>query len=171
MNERHIMDYLPGRAAEMQRITITIDDVLVDEVDRLIKARGYQNRSEAVRDLVRAGFVATKSVANHSGECVASLSYVFDRKTRDLPKRLANGFQDHHHLSVATMRVTLDHDCCMEVSVLRGQTKQVEEFAESVMAERGVKHGRLAVIPAAIETGRHAHGTGRTCSHEHIRVW
>jgi CopG family nickel-responsive transcriptional regulator len=155
----------------MQRITITIDDALVDEVDRLIKARGYQNRSEAIRDLVRAGLVATKSVATDSRECVASLAYVFDRHTRELPKRLAHAFQDHHDLCVATMRVTLDHDSCMEVSVLRGQTKQIEEFAGNVMAERGVRHGRLAIIPAAIETGRHAHGTGGAHPHEHIRVW
>jgi CopG family nickel-responsive transcriptional regulator len=155
----------------MQRVTITIDDTLVEELDRLIKARGYQNRSEAVRDLVRAGLVATKSVANRSGECVANLAYVFDRKTRELPKRLANAYQDHHDLSVATMRVALDHDSCMEVSVLRGPTKQVEEFAENVIAERGVRHGRLTVIPAAIETGRHAHGTGGAHAHEHIRVW
>ena len=155
----------------MQRITITIDDTLVEEMDRLIKARGYQNRSEAVRDLVRAGLVATKSVANRSGECVANLTYVFDRKTRELPKRLANAFQVHHDLSVATMRVALDHDCCMEVSVLRGPTKQVEEFAENVIAERGVRHGRLTVIPAVIETGRHAHGTDGAHAHEHIRVW
>jgi len=69
------------------------------------------------------------------------------------------------------MRVALDHDSCMEVSVLRGPTKRVEEFAENVIAERGVRHGRLAVIPAAIETGRHAHGTGGAYHHEHIRVW
>jgi CopG family nickel-responsive transcriptional regulator len=155
----------------MQRITITIDDALVDELDRLIKARGHQNRSEAVRDLVRAGLVATKSVASKSGECVASLAYVFDRKTRDLPKRLTNAFQDHHDLAVATMRVALDHDSCIEVSVLRGPTKRVEEFAENVIAQRGVRHGRFAVIPADIETGRHAHGRGGAHPHEHIRVW
>jgi CopG family nickel-responsive transcriptional regulator len=146
------------------------DDVLVDEVERLIKTRGYQDRSEAMRDLVRAGLLATKSVANNS-ECVASLAYAFDRNTRDLRKRLAKGFQDHHDLVVATMRVILDHVCCMEISILRGQTKQVEEFAGNVMAERGIHHGRSAVIPAAIATGRHAHGTGEAHPHEHVRVW
>jgi CopG family nickel-responsive transcriptional regulator len=58
--------------------------------DGPFQARGYQNRSEAVRDLVRAGLVANKLVANRSGECVASLASVFDRRTRDLPKRLEN---------------------------------------------------------------------------------
>jgi len=69
------------------------------------------------------------------------------------------------------MRVALDHDTCMEVSVLRGPTKRVEEFAANVIAERGVLHGRLAVIPVAIKTGRHADGTGSAHPHEHIRVW
>jgi CopG family transcriptional regulator, nickel-responsive regulator len=155
----------------MQRITITIDDGLVDEMDKLITVRGYQNRSEAVRDLVRAGLVATKSIASHSQECVASMAYVYDRHTRELPKRLAHAFQDHHDLCVATMRVTLDHDSCMEVSALRGPTAEVERFAESIIAERGVRHGRLTVIPAEIKSGRHAHGAGQAHSHEHIRVW
>jgi CopG family nickel-responsive transcriptional regulator len=155
----------------MQRITITIDDALAEEVDRLIEGRGYQNRSEAMRDLVRAGLLQTKSAASRSSHCVASLAYVYDRNRRELPKRLANAFQDHHHLSVATMRVTLDHESCMEVSVLKGATAEVEGFAESIMVERGVRHGRLAVIPAEIETDRHAHGSGRAHAHQHIRVW
>jgi CopG family nickel-responsive transcriptional regulator len=70
---------------------------------------------------VRAGLLATKSVADHSKECAASLAYGYDRRTRELPKRLANAFQDHHDLSVATMRVTLDHESSMEVSVLSDQ--------------------------------------------------
>jgi CopG family nickel-responsive transcriptional regulator len=154
----------------MQRITITIDDALVEEVDRLIDARGYQNRSEAMRDLVRAGLAQTKSDAAHAAQCVASLTYVYDRKTRELPKRLANAFQDHHDLCVATMRVTLDHESCMEVSVLKGPAEHVEQFAEGIIAERGVRYGRLAVIPAEIETDRHAHGPGRPHAHQHIRV-
>jgi CopG family transcriptional regulator, nickel-responsive regulator len=164
-------DVFKPREARMQRITITIDDALVDEIDRLIKAHGYQNRSEAVRDLVRAGLVATKSVTTRSQECVASLAYVYDRNTRELPKRLAHAFQDHHDLCVATMRVTLDHDSCMEVSALRGPTAEVQDFAERVMSERGVRHGRLTVIPAEIKSGRHAHGAGPAHPHEHIRVW
>jgi CopG family nickel-responsive transcriptional regulator len=154
----------------MQRITITIDDALAAEVDGLIDTRGYQNRSEAVRDLVRAGLLQRKSDAGSGSQCVATLVYVYEHGTRELPKRLANAFQDHHDLCVATMRVTLDHESAMEVSVLKGPTGRVEGFAESIIAERGVRYGRLAAIPAEIETDRHAHGQGRAHAHQHIRV-
>src|SRR5262245_54090505 len=91
----------------MQRITITFDDALAEEIDKLVKQRGYQNRSEAVRDLVRVGIVETQP-AHKAAECVASVIYVYDQRTRNLPKRLATAYQEHHDLSVAIMRIALD---------------------------------------------------------------
>ncbi len=154
----------------MQRITITIDDDLAHEIDKLAQSRGYQNRSETVRDLVRAGIAHTRPDAAAAAQCVAGMVYVYDQGTRELPKRLANAYQDQHDLTVATMRVGLDHDTCMEVAVLRGVTAEVERFAERIIAERGVRHGRVVVIPAEIESERHAHGTRRAHTHQHIKV-
>jgi CopG family nickel-responsive transcriptional regulator len=154
----------------MQRITITIDAALAEEIDRLIETRGYQNRSEAVRDLVRAGIARTRLPATAAPHCVASLVYVYEQRRRELPKRLVSAFQQHHDLSVATMRVALDHESCMEVAVLKGRTDEVEHFAEHVIAERGVRHGQVFVVPAEIETERHAHGEGPARAHQHVRV-
>ncbi len=154
----------------MQRITITIDAALAQELDRLIAMRGYQNRSEAMRDLVRAGMARSEPAGSATAHCVASLVYVYEQGRRELPKRLVNTFQEHHDLSVATMRVALDHETCMEVAVLKGRKTEVEHFAQHVIAERGVRHGQLFVVPAEIETERHAHGDGRPHPHQHIRV-
>jgi CopG family nickel-responsive transcriptional regulator len=154
----------------MQRITITIDDELADEIDKLAQARGYQNRSETVRDLVRAGILETQHNAHRATECVASVVYVYDQGTRDLPKRLAHAYQEQHDLSVATLRVALDHDTSMEVAVLKGKAAEVGRLAERIIAERGVRHGRLVMIPADIESARHSHGHGQSHAHQHIRV-
>lgn len=155
----------------MQRITITIDNELAQEIGTLVQSRGYQNRSEAVRDLVRAGIVQTRTQGGSRGAsgCVATLSYVYEQGTRDLPKRLVNAFRDHHDLCIATMRVALDHQSCMEVSLLRGSTAQVEEFAQRIIAERGVRHGRIVTVPADIEHDRHSHG-GHARVHQHVHV-
>jgi CopG family transcriptional regulator, nickel-responsive regulator len=154
----------------MERITITIEEELAQEIDGLVAARGYQSRSEAVRDLVRAGMLQTKIDTGRSANCVATLAYVYQHGTRELPKRLANAFQDQHDLAIATMRVALDHETSMEVSVLKGLTAEVERFAEEVIAERGVLHGRVIVIPAEISSERHAHGHAKPHGHQHIRV-
>lgn len=154
----------------MQRITITLDDDLAEEIDRLAQSRGNQNRSEAIRDLVRAGLAHTRNDPAASSDCVAGVIYVYDQGTRDLPKRLAHAYQDQHDLSVATMRVALDHESCMEVAVLKGRTVEVQTLAERIVAERGVRHGRVVIIPAEIEHERHAHGTRRPHVHQHIKV-
>lgn len=153
----------------MQRITITIDNQLYKEIEKLAEARGYQNRSEIVRDLVRAGISETKE-ASPSGDCIASVVYIYDQQTRDLPQRLAHAFQRAHDLSVATMRISLDHESCMEVAVLRGKSKSVQQLANAIIAERGTRHGRITMIPATIETTGHKHGDRHAHAHEHIRV-
>ncbi|HTW51787.1 MAG TPA: nickel-responsive transcriptional regulator NikR [Stellaceae bacterium] len=153
----------------MQRITVAIDDELAEAIDRVIAARGYQNRSEAIRDLARAGMaeLEERSPADHEG--VAALVYVYDHEGRELAKRLTRSFHDHHDLSLATMHVHLDHESCMEVAILRGVMSDIRHFAEHVISERGVRHGRLVAVPVEVQAESHAHG-GRGQSHLHTHV-
>ncbi len=133
----------------MQRVTVTLDDELMAELDRVIAERGYQNRSEVIRDLTRAGLKQSKVETGKIQNCIGVLSYTYDHKARDLAKRLTNAFHDHHDLSIASVHVHLDHERCLEVSILRGKTEDVRHFADHVTAERSVTYGELAIIPAS----------------------
>lgn len=154
----------------MQRVTVTLDDDLMSELDQVIAMKGYQNRSEAIRDLARAGIREAAVEAVPGRDCVAALVYVYDHTARELSKRLVRSFHDHHDLSLATMHIHLDHDDCMEVTVLKGATSNVQHFAGQVIAERGVRHGRLIVIPVEVETHQHGHGDAAAHRHAHIKV-
>ena len=134
----------------MQRVTVTLDDDLMADLDRIIAARGYQNRSEAIRDLARAGIQQAAEETDAKGECVAALVYVYDHAARELSKRLVRNFHGHHEMSLATLHVHLDNDSCMEVTVLKGAAREVRHLAEHTIAERGVRHGRVIMIPAEI---------------------
>jgi CopG family nickel-responsive transcriptional regulator len=151
----------------MQRVTITIDDELMTELDRIIAVRGYQNRSEAIRDLARAGIRQAAETLDQERDCVAAVVYVYDHTARQLSKRLADTFHDHHELSLASMHAHLDHDNCMEVTILRGKTAEVQQFAEHVIAERGVRHGRIVIVPTDILIKPHTHADGTTHEHRH----
>jgi CopG family transcriptional regulator, nickel-responsive regulator len=131
----------------MQRVTITLDDELLEQIDRLAQTRGYQNRSEAIRDLTRAGLQQTATETQADGECIAALVYVYDHAARHLAQRLTHNFHHHHDLSLATLHVHLDDDYCMEVTALRGKSSEVQHLAEHVIAERGVRYGRIVTIP------------------------
>jgi CopG family nickel-responsive transcriptional regulator len=137
----------------MQRVTITVDDDLLAEIDAAATERGYQNRSEIFRDLARSGLQQISRSAE-GGDCVAALVYVYDHAARDLSRRLVENFHGNHNLSLATLHVHLDNHNCMELTALQGPTKAVQHFAEHVIAERGVKYGRVITIPTPKQAGR-----------------
>lgn len=154
----------------MQRATIVLDDEFVKELDRVIAVRGYQNRSEAVRDLARAGMRQAAEEEGVAGDCVAALVYVYDHDERELAKRLTHSFHEHHDLSLSAMHVHLDHGSCLEVAVLKGEAKDVRHLADHVIAERGVRHGRLVMVPVEMESAKHAHAGESSRKHLHVHV-
>jgi CopG family transcriptional regulator, nickel-responsive regulator len=154
----------------MQRVTITLDDDLMVDLDRIIELRGYQNRSEAIRDLARTGIQQAKQELGGSRDCVAALVYVYDHAARDLASRLVQTFHDHHDMAHATLHVHLDHESCMEVVVLKGRTRDVQHCAEHVIAERGVRYGRLTMVPVEVTQEVHAHGDEPSHRHSHTHV-
>jgi len=159
----------------MERITISIDSALAAEFDQLIADRGYKNRSEAVRDLVRSHLEAQRHTYAPAGHCVASLSYVYNHHERDLAERLTTLQHDQHDLTVATLHAHLDHDNCLESVILRGATSAVRAFADALMAERGVRHGQLNVVAVEVDhspehTHTHTHPHPHPHSHEQPQI-
>jgi CopG family transcriptional regulator, nickel-responsive regulator len=144
-----------------------MDDDLADLFDEFMKQKGYESRSEAIRDLLRAEMGRDDVAEGASGECVGALSYIFNHHERQLASRLAAMHHDHHDVTVSAMHAHLDHDNCLETVILRGPTDVVKEFAESVIAEKGVRHGKFNVIPVETESRGHSHGHGH--KHTHIR--
>jgi len=151
----------------MHRVTITIDDELDAELERFMAARGYANRSEAIRDLARSGLQQAATEVAGTGQCVAALVYLYDHAERELPKRLAHDFHERHDLAQTTLHVHLDHDNCMEVTVLKGSGAEVQKFADGIIAERGVRHGHVVYLTAE---GAHVHGRGKSHSHGHTHA-
>lgn len=138
----------PGRPKtimpELARVGLAIDADLLKKFDQQIDRRGYTNRSEAVRDLVRDSLIREKVSAAHA-KVVGTLTLVYDHHVRQLADRL-NGFQhEHHHEIVSTLHVHLDHDNCLEVIVLRGISANVQRIADSLISLKGIRHGQLVL--------------------------
>ena len=149
----------------MERFTISLEESLASQFDQLITARGYRNRSEAVRDLIRGAIESDCQRDPPAGHCVANLSYIYNHHEGELAERLTSLQHDHHDWTVAAMHTHLDHENCLETVILKGLTAEVRRFAEALMAERGVRHGKLNVIALEAES-HHAHDA-RGAAHVH----
>lgn len=135
----------------MQRLTITLDDDTALALDAFMAAQGYSNRSEAIRDLLRAPLRDAEAARDPSLPCMAVVSYIYDHHQRDLGRRLMQSQHDHHALGVATLHTHLDHHHCLEVAVLRGPARAVQDFAQALTRERGVRFGGVNLLPAPPE--------------------
>ncbi|MFP4077035.1 MAG: nickel-responsive transcriptional regulator NikR [Halochromatium sp.] len=159
----------------MHRITITLDDPLADAFEGYMAKRGYGNRSEAIRDLIRDRLQSEQLDTQPEGECIATLSYVYNHHERELAARLTSAQHAHHDLTVSTMHVHLSHEHCLETVILRGPSHRVRAFADSVIAQPGVHHGNLALLPVSASEQTHRHGSqdaesasDNTRSHLHL---
>lgn len=148
----------------MERITISLDDELGRQLAALIERKGYGNRSEAFRDILRQHLGQERLESDQAPACIACLSYVYNHHRRELSGRLTEVQHRHHDLSLSTLHVHLDHDDCMEAVILRGATAAVRAFADAIMAEPGVRHGRLHLVPTDLELSTHG-GHGHLHSH------
>lgn len=124
------------------RFGVSADERLLDRFDELIAARGYVNRSEAVRDLMRAALVEEQWKSGE-GEAVGTVTLVYDHHASDLSDRLTSQQHSHHEEIVSTLHVHLDHHHCLEVLVLRGAPHTIGRIAAELIGTKGVKHGKF----------------------------
>ena len=142
----------------MRRITISVDEPLAQAFDDLIARHGYENRSEAFRDLLRSRIEGERKTTYTARFCVATVTYIYDHEERVLASRLMSLQHNHHDLTVSTMHVHLDHNTCLETVILRGKFKDVSAFADVLVAESGVRHGNIHIVPVDMATPhRHNH--------------
>ncbi|MBF0356288.1 MAG: nickel-responsive transcriptional regulator NikR [Alphaproteobacteria bacterium] len=154
----------------MDRFTVSLDEELLARFDDYVQRKGYQNRSEAVRDILRDRLEAERlQTGTGKGHCIASLSYIYNHHERELSRRLTQAQHAHHDLTLSTLHVHLDHENCMEVAVLRGPTSEVKRFADEICAETGVRHGKLNAVPVDLRMAHshHSHGGHAHEAHDH----
>ena len=126
------------------RFGVSLNADLLEKFDRLCAERGYANRSEAIRDLIRDTLVAREwEDAEH--EVAGSLTLVYDHHNSDMMQRLMDLQHDTHNLTLATLHLHLDHNNCLEVLALKGRGKEVRDLADKLVSVKGVKHGRLSL--------------------------
>lgn len=136
--------------SELSRIGVAIDSELLEKFDKLIARRGYENRSEAFRDLVRDELVEETWKAPDS-PVVGTVTLVYDHHVRLLNEKLTDLQHENHKSILSTLHVHLDHDHCLEVLVVRGKAATVQKIADTLISTKGVKHGRLTITATGAE--------------------
>ena len=134
------------------RFGVSMDSDLLKDFDDFCRVRGYDTRSEALRDLIRDALISDMGT-REDAQVAGTLTLVYDHHKSDLTHRLTAAQHDAHDLIVATLHVHLDHHNCLEVLALRGGSKSIKEFADRMLAIKGVKHGKFVLTATGSEFG------------------
>lgn len=131
------------------RFSVSLSEELLEQFDELLKEKGYENRSEGIRDLLRDSLVNRE--VEEDQEIVGVVTLVYDHHVRELTNKLIERQHDSEAEVISSMHVHLDHHNCLEVIVVRGKGSVVKQFSDAIIGTRGVKHGKFVIT----STGAH----------------
>lgn len=127
----------------LKRFSVSLEEILLEKFDTYINRHGYSNRSEAVRDLIRSKL--TNEEWQQDSEVVGVVTLVYDHHQPQLQERITEAQHDYYQLITSTTHVHMDHNNCLEVTIVKGNAFMVQQLAERMIALRGVKHGNLTM--------------------------
>ena len=133
----------------VERVGVSFEPELLKDFDELIGKKGYTNRSEAIRDLVRKAIIEDSVIAE-KGEVIGTLTIIYDHHEGDVTDKLLH-IQHHHHSEISsTTHIHVDEKLCLEELVVRGKVKNVRSMADNIKALKGVKHGEMVITKIAV---------------------
>jgi CopG family nickel-responsive transcriptional regulator len=146
---------------QLSRTGVSLDEDLLKEFDHLIARRGYENRSEAIRDLIREALLTDNVTSNKP--VVGTLTLVYDHHVPNLSQKLTEAQHTAGAMILAATHVHLDHNYCLEVIIMKGRSTALQELAHRMLALRGVELGKLVLTTS----GKDLKSSKRTHSHPH----
>ena len=133
-----------GKPEPVVRFSISVPGGLARQLDEMAHEKGYDNRSLAVADMIRAQLVEHRQEFADE-EIAGTVTLVYDHHKQHVQAALTDIQHDHHEVIVSTLHVHLDHHNCLEVLVVRGKAGLIKRIADELIAAKGVKHGKLTV--------------------------
>jgi CopG family nickel-responsive transcriptional regulator len=142
--------------ANIERIGVSLESELLVQFDKLIAELGYQNRSEAIRDMIREK-LSQKHLAEPGASGVAAVCVVYDHHSSGIAEKLTSLQHSHFFSTVSSMHIHIDHHNCLEVITLKGQISEIKKMADQIVSLKGVKLGKVNLVSLDAETQPHHH--------------
>ena len=81
--------------------------------------------------------------ASPTTEVYGAVTLIYDHHARLLLDKLTDLQHQYHDAVMSSVHIHPDHDNCLEAILVRGKSAPVRKLADSLIATKGVKHGRF----------------------------
>lgn len=136
-------------ASPVSRISVSLPPQLLEQLDHMVRSRGYDSRSQAIGEMVNYQLIEHRRRLGND-VMVGTLTLLYDRSTNGLQKRLADLQYRHIDEVISSLHVHLSHNQVMEVILVQGRARQLQHIANQMTVLRGVVTSRLELLAALI---------------------
>lgn len=136
--------------SELIRFGVSVEKELLQRFDEHIKERLYDNRSEAIRDLIRRELVAREWADDQ--EVAGAITFLYDHHDRDLLGKITDIQHEYQAVIISTQHIHLDHDHCLEIVAVRGNSREIKTLADKISAVKGVHYGTINMASTKTST-------------------
>ena len=136
---------------QIERVGVSVDKKLLNQFDCLIRDKGYENRSEAIRDLIRKQ-ISERELSDPKTQAVAAVFLAYDHHAANLAKKLTELQHSEVLKTISALHIHLDEHSCLEIIVLRGKVGEINNMAEKLISVKGVKFGKINLISTRIDS-------------------
>lgn len=141
--------------SDLIRLSISLEKPLLDRLERLVRQSKYANRSEFIRDLIRARLVEQEWQKNQ--EALGTVTLIYDHHKRRLGEKLTRLQHQHHHAVLAATHIHLTEDLCAEMVMVKGSAARIKELADLLRQQKGVLHAELSMSSTGKNLARKRH--------------
>jgi len=129
--------------SDLVRASFSIEPALLEQLEQLVSSSHYENRSEFIRDLIRAKLVSQQWENNE--EALGTITLLYNHHSRLLNEKLIELQHHHHAMILATTHVHLDEHLCAEMIMIRGRAHEIRELLNLLQQPKGVLHATLSM--------------------------
>jgi len=137
------------RGSPVSRISMSLPGAMLDELDRMVAERGFESRSQAITDMLHQ-FLLEHRCERGSDTVVGTVTLLYDNSAPGLQRQLAQLQRRHIDEVISSLHVHLLRDQTMEVILVQGPAKALQDIADQLISRRGVICGRLHLMAALI---------------------
>jgi CopG family transcriptional regulator, nickel-responsive regulator len=128
---------------ELKRFGVSLEEDLLESLDKLVKSHHFPNRSQAIRYLIKDSLLEDKQDKN--AMVAGAIVIVYDHHKRELNNKLMHIQHDYHDLILSSQHVHLEHDLCLETIAVKGKAQMLARLADKIIGTKGITHGKLVI--------------------------
>lgn len=131
---------------ELNRISLTIPENLLDRVDEVLEKEDYSSRSEAVRDALRDFLTEHQWRKELKGKQRGVVVMVYEHDVRGLNEKLLDIQHEERDIIKSVQHLHVGRHECIEAIIVNGPGECIRDLADSLKSLDGVKQVKLAVV-------------------------